>query len=254
MNRPHGKAIIMGASSGIGLEVARLLQQDGWTLGLAARRLAPLQTLQQQAPQRTFVAQIDVNAEEAEANLQKLIEQMGGDVNLYVHVAGIGWQNPDIQAEEELSTMQTNAVGFTRMIGAAFRYFAKREGGGHIAAITSIAGTRGLGQAPAYSATKALQTTYLEALTQLVHMRKLPIVITDLRPGFVRTSLLGDSSHYPMLMQPTKVAHRIVRAIYRQKAVCVIDYRWQLLTALWSLIPHCLWRKLTIRTKGVRRS
>ena len=251
MNRPQGKAIIMGASSGIGLEVARILLHDGWTLGLAARRLAPLQALQRQYPNNAFIAQIDVNDAEADAQLQALISQMGGDINLYVHVAGIGWQNPDLQSAEEIATMQTNAVGFTRMLGAAFRYFAKREGGGHIAAITSIAGTRGLGQAPAYSASKALQNTYLEALSQLAHMRHLPIVITDLRPGFVRTPLLGESTHYPMLMQPAMVAQRIVRAIYRKKSVCVIDYRWRLLTALWSLIPHWLWRKMSIRTKEV---
>lgn len=247
MNHPQGKAIIVGASSGIGYEVARLLLQDGWMLGLAARRLSPLGNLQQEFPKHTFVSQIDVNDAEAEAELQALIEKMGGDISLYIHVAGIGWQNPDLRADEELATMQTNAVGFTRMIGAAFRYFAAREGGGHIAAITSIASTRGLGMAPAYSATKALQTTYLESLAQLAHMRRLPIMITDLRPGFVRTPLLGDSVHYPMLMQPERVAQHIVKAIYKRRCVRVIDSRWRVLTALWSFIPHWLWRKLTIR-------
>jgi short-subunit dehydrogenase len=145
----------------------------------------------------------------------------------------------------ELQTMETNAVGFTRMLGTAYRYFAEK-GEGHIAAITSIAGTKGLGPAPAYSATKALQATYLQALEQQAHQRGLKICFTDIRPGFVDTALLNDSFPYPMLMRPEKVARDIVRSIYRRRHVRVIDYRYRILTFFWRLIPRWIWRKMKL--------
>jgi short-subunit dehydrogenase len=136
------------------------------------------------------------------------------------------------------------------MVGAAFRYF-EREGGGHIAAITSIAGTKGLGPAPAYSATKAFQTTYLQALEQQANARKLNIRFTDIRPGFVATPLLfpkdNEESHpYPLLMQPQPVARAIVKALYKKKHVIVIDGRWRLITAFWRRIPRWVWRRLNL--------
>lgn len=135
------KAIVLGASSGIGHEVARLFIAQGWVVGVAARRIDKLTDLQNLAPERVFTAQIDVTDEAAEASLQQLIERMGG-LDLYFHAAGIGWQNPSLEAEKELKTMETNAVGFTRLVGCAYRNFAN-NGGGHIACITSIAGTKG---------------------------------------------------------------------------------------------------------------
>ena len=140
MKKNIGRAVIVGASSGIGYEVARLLIADGWTVALAARRTAPLETLKQLAPSRVYTACIDITHPKADEALLQLIESMGG-TDLYFHASGIGSQNPTLQPDIELQTMHTNALGFTRMIGAAFRYFAS-QGKGHIAAISSIAGTR----------------------------------------------------------------------------------------------------------------
>ena len=119
------KAIIMGASSGIGHEVARLLINEGWTVGVAARRIEKLTDLQNSAPERVFTAQIDVTEEHADASLSALITRMDG-IDIYLHVAGIGWQNPSLEPEKEIKTMETNATGFTRMVGEAYRYFAHR--------------------------------------------------------------------------------------------------------------------------------
>ena len=238
------KAIIVGASSGIGLEVTRLLIADGWHVGIAARREAPLQELKATAPDRVEVMTLDVTASDAAEQLHCLIRQLGG-MDLYFHASGIGRQNRTLEPDIELSTMQTNAVGFTRLIGAAYRYFAE-QGHGHIAAITSIAGTKGLGPAPAYSATKALQATYLQALEQQAHQRKLKILFTDIRPGFVDTALLSGTFHYPMLMRPDAVARDIVRSIYRHRHVRVIDGRYRALTFIWRLIPRWVWRRLKL--------
>jgi short-subunit dehydrogenase len=238
------KAIIVGASSGIGLEVAKLLIADGWYLGIAARRVEPLHALQATAPDRIEVMPIDVTKPEAGEQLMHLIEKIGG-MNLYFHASGIGKQNRTLELDIELNTMETNAVGFTRMIGTAYRYFTEK-GEGHIAAITSIAGTKGLGPAPSYSATKALQATYLQALEQQAHQRGLHIRFTDIRPGFVDTALLSGTFHYPMLMRPETVARDIVSSINHHRHVQVIDARYRVLTFFWRLIPNCLWRRLKI--------
>ncbi len=238
------RAIIVGASSGIGLEVAYRLLADGWHLGVAARREDLLQTLKQSAPERVEVMAIDVTKQEAGELLQELIQQLGG-MDLYFHSSGIGKQNRTLEADIELRTMETNAVGFTRMIGTAYRYFAK-QGYGHIAAITSIAGTKGLGPAPSYSATKAMQATYLQALEQQAHQRGLSIHFTDIRPGFVDTALLSGSFHYPMLLKPEKVAREIVDAIHHKKHVHIIDWKYRLLTTLWRRIPRTLWRSMKL--------
>ena len=238
------KAIIVGASSGIGLEVAKRLLSDGWNLGIAARREEPLQALKATAPERIEIMTIDVTKSDAEERLLSLIDQLGG-MDLYFHASGIGKQNRTLEPDIELSTMETNAVGFTRMIGTAYRYFAKK-GEGHIAAITSIAGTKGLGPAPAYSATKALQTTYLQALEQQAHQSRLNIRFTDIRPGFVDTALLSGTFKYPMLMKPEAVARDIVSSIISKRHIRVIDARYRVLTFFWRIIPNWIWRRMKL--------
>lgn len=233
------RAIIIGASSGIGLEVARLLIKEGWQVGVAARRVELMEGIGAAAVER-----IDVTADDATEALYRLIDKTGG-MDLFFYASGIGKQNRELLEDIELATMQTNGVGFVRMIGEAYRFFAQ-QGRGHIAAITSIAGTKGLGPAPSYSATKAMQNVYLQALEQQAHARGLDIRFTDIRPGFVDTALLSGDFHYPMMLKPDRVAHDIVRSINRRRHIRVIDYRYRLLTALWRRIPRFLWRRIKL--------
>lgn len=237
------KAIIVGASSGIGHEMAKILIGDGWTTALAARRKDMMDDLKALAPERVTTAYLDVTSQEATATLDKLIEENGG-MTLYLHVAGTGKRNNSLESKAENDTVAVNAAGFCHMVCHAYNYFAS-NGGGHIAVVSSIAGTMGLGAAPAYSATKAMQATYIEALAQQAHMRKLDITFSDIRPGFVKTALLANDS-YPMTMDVESTARKAVAAIYSHRNVAVIDWRWSVVTALWRLIPHCIWRRLRI--------
>lgn len=245
MDNNRRTAIVIGASSGIGQEVARLLIADGWTVGVAARREEKLQQLKAEAMpgQRVETAQLDVTSENAPERLRELITRLGG-MDLFFYSPGIGKVNRELLTDIELATAETNVVGFTRMIGAAYHYFVE-AGGGHIAAISSIAGTMGLGPAPAYSASKAMQATYLQALEQLINRQKQDIHITDIRPGFVDTALL-TGRHYPMMLKPEKVAKEIVWAIKHKKHVRIVDWRYRLLTLLWRCIPKWLWRRLPL--------
>lgn len=233
------RAIVIGASSGIGREVAKLLMKDGWTIGVAARRVDMLKELD-----ATAVEQIDVTKEDATERLQALISRLGG-MDLIFYASGIGKQNRELKEDIELATIQTNGMGFTRIIGEAYRYFAA-QGHGHIAAITSIAGTKGLGPAPSYSATKAMQNVYLQALEQQAMTRGLNIHFTDIRPGFVDTALLSDDFHYPMMLKPEKVTKEIIYAINHHRHIQVIDWKYRLLTALWRRIPRWVWRRIRL--------
>ena len=285
------KAIVMGATSGIGMEVAKLLAAKGWQVGIAGRRIERMQaliaegktTLQGKTPLQkgissdgevtsqggiTCYQQIDVTSPNAPAQFLELIEKLGG-MDLYFHSSGIGWQNNTLDIEKELKTLETNGLGFTRMVDTAFNWFAaqsstptnksdfsvpeSKKKANHacqkfrIACITSIAGTKGLGAAPAYSATKRFQNHYLECLSQQARMRHLPIAITDIRPGFVKTDLIAGSS-YPLQLKPEDVAKHIVNAIENGVEVKVIDWRYDILVFLWRLIPRWLWTRLRITT------
>lgn len=228
----------------MGLEVAKILLAEGHTLGVAARRSDRLQALQQLAPDRVVTATIDVTADDAASRLRALIDELGG-MDLFFYASGIGKQNRELTPDIELNTVNTNGMGFTRMIGEAYRYFAEK-GEGHIAAITSIAGTKGLGPAPSYSATKAMQNTYLQALEQQANARGLIIRFTDIRPGFVDTDLLKGDFNYPMMLKPEKVARQIVKAIHDKRHIKVIDWKYAIMTALWRRIPRPLWRNLRL--------
>ena len=127
-------AIVIGASSGLGFEVARILLDDGWHIGVAARRSELLLGLRQMCPDRVETETIDVTDEGAVARLESLIERVGG-MQLFFYASGIGRQNIGLEQDTELSTVATNALGFTRMVGAAYRYMAD-NGGGHIAVIS----------------------------------------------------------------------------------------------------------------------
>lgn len=228
----------------MGMEVAKLLLDEGCQLGVAARREDRLLALKQLAPDRVVTATIDVTDEDAPHRLRSLIDEMGG-MDLFFYSSGIGKQNRTLEPDIELNTFNTNAMGFARMIGEAYRYFAER-GEGHIAAITSIAGTKGLGPAPSYSATKAMQNVYLQALEQQSNARGLKIRFTDIRPGFVDTALLSGDFRYPMMLKPEKVARQIVRALKSKRHIQVIDWKYSLLTACWRRLPRPLWRHLKL--------
>ena len=294
----------MGATSGIGQEVARLLAANGYEVGIAGRREERLVKMAQATPGIVAYRQIDVTKEDAPTELHKLIEELGG-MDLYFHSSGIGWENVALNADKELKTVETNGVGFVRMVSAAYNWFAEqkadeakqraegdeqkadeakqraegdeqkadeakqradeaeqradeakqraegdkqrassKERKARIACITSIARTRGLGAAPAYSATKRMQAHYLECLSQQARMRHLNIGITDIRPGFVATDLIAGS-HFPLQLKAEDVARTIVRAIERGSEVVTIDWRYRLLVAAWQLIPRWLWVRLT---------
>lgn len=246
MGAEQRTVLIVGASSGIGYELACLYIQAGWRVGVMARRLEPLEALEACAPDRVHSAYIDVCSTEAPALLAKFIEELGG-IDLYIHSSGIGYKNASLRLDWEVDTAMVNAWGFTQVIAEVYAYFAMR-GRGHIVGISSVAATRGIGLAPAYSASKAYQAYYLQALRQRSRAQGLKeLYVTDVRPGFVDTPLLRGQSN-PMTMPLDYASQLIYRAINRRKEVAVLDWRFRLLVALWRLLPRQLWESIPLRS------
>ncbi len=244
MKQNHKRVVIVGASSGIGRALALHFAADGAQVAIAARRQERLQQIAAEYPQQIVYAPLDVTAPDAESSLEALIGQLGG-MDVCIISAGVGSQNPQLDREPELSTLAVNSFGFTRMAIAAFNHF-RHNGGGHLVAITSIAGTRGLGIAPAYSATKRYQTTYMESLTQLAAIERLPIVTTVIKPGFIDTELIAGS-HFPATLSLPYASRLIYRAILKQRPTVVINWLWRVVVMFWHLIPRPLWVKMRIK-------
>ena len=240
-------AIVMGATSGIGYEVALALARQGWRVGVAGRREDILKNMVDETAGIVAYEVIDVTVPQATDALHRLIGKMGG-MGLYFHSSGIGYQNTALDADKELRTIETNCLGMARLVGEAFRYFEQHtEAEGQIAVISSIARTRGLGAAPAYSASKRFTSHYMESLCQLKRIKGLRhLHLTDIRPGFVRTPLI-EGSHFPMQLDARRVAAIIVAAIRRRQAVVTINWLYRLLVFFWQMIPRWLWVRMKVR-------
>lgn len=237
------KIIVMGASSGIGYRVAEALASRGVRIGVAARRTGPLEELAAKYPGMVEFASIDITKPEAVGQLGELAGRLGG-MDIYIHVAGIGYENLDLDPEREVRIVETNAGGFARMLSAAYRWMRDNGVRGRIAAVTSVAGTKGMGRLSAYSSSKRFAQTYITALEQLSVAEKSGIRFTDIRPGWIKTPLLLDGHKYPMEMTLDYALPIILRAIAKGERVAYIDWRWGLLAAAWSRIPDPVWVRM----------
>ena len=190
---------------------------------------------------------IDITKPEAVDGMRKLIEKLGG-IDMYFHSSGIGYQNIELDADKELRTIETNCLGMARLVGEAFRYFEQHpEIEGHIAVISSIARTKGLGAAPAYSASKRFTSHYLESLCQLTTIKGIRnIHISDIRPGFVKTPMI-KSSNFPMQLDVRKVAVSIVNGLERRKPVITVNWFYRLLDFFWQMTPRFMWIRMKIK-------
>ncbi len=188
------KAIVIGASSGIGRALALDLAKDGYSVGLVARRSDLLAELKEEIGAAAVVRVVDVRqAGENLGLIKDLAGELGG-LDLVILNAGVGHINNDLDWEKEKAAIDVNVSGFTALAGAAYKYF-EGHGHGHIVAISSVVALRGIGASPAYSASKAFISNYLQGLRQKGAKAKLDITITDIKPGFVDTDMAKGRLH-----------------------------------------------------------
>ena len=190
------KTSIISATSGIGKQLALLLADKNYIVGITGRRKNLLEDLKFQRPHNFIISDFDITDSSivTKKNLEDLVNTLG-NVDLFVLSSGTGDLNENLDFNIEKKTLDVNVVGFTEVIDWAINYFQKQHHG-HLVAITSIAGIRGSRQAPAYNASKAFQINYLEGLRQKVTKLKLPIFITDVRPGFVDTEMAKGNGKF----------------------------------------------------------
>lgn len=243
------KAVIIGATSGLGREVASRLVAEGWTVGITGRRQEALESFRSEHTSgKVYISTMDVTREDSVDALDTLIGQIGSP-DLFFYVSGVGYQNPELDLDKEIRTVRTNCEGMVRMVDHFMNYVRSHRQDytqkAHIAVITSVAGVVALGTAPAYSATKRMQSTYLSALAQLSRMEDIPVCFTDIRPGFVATDILNPDKHYPMIMTKEKAAEHIMKALRCRKRVYTFDWHFRFATFMWKFIPRYIWERIT---------
>lgn len=229
------KVIIIGASAGIGRELARVFVAHGFLVGGVARSEDKLIALKAELGAQFSYVVADVCTSESADQVRQLIEIMGG-CDIFVMNAGIwadGRNTLDKKTLEEmdwaalladqLKTIETNISGFVRMGSVAFEHFMK-EKKGHFVGISSVDAVRGNPFAPTYSGTKSFESIFMQGWRSVFEIQQLPIFVTDIRPGFIATYSVSDG----FWIEPVNVAAgEIFDAIMAQKKVAYITSRWE---------------------------
>jgi len=235
------RVIIIGATSGIGRELAKLYAQNNWLVGITGRRKPLLDSLQEAFPNNIVRECFDVTKDDNIKHMQFLLQQLGG-LDLLIYNSGIGEPSKKLDLTIDVNTTKTNVLGFIEIVNFAFNYFEK-EGKGHIAAISSIASIRGNSLAPAYSASKAFMSNYMEGLYIRSSKIKLPIYTTDIQPGFVKANMAKSEAMF-WVAPVEKAAAQIFIAIQNKKRRAYITRRWWLIAKIMKWLPMFIYKKI----------
>lgn len=247
--QPRRRAILVGASSGIGAALARRLARDGWSLALLARRADRLQALCEEINReageiraRAYVHDVGHTAE-VPALLDRLIADLGG-IDLFIYNAGIslppGLKNYDF--EKDRRTMEVNLIGALAWLNPVAALFQSQRAG-MIVGVSSVAGERGRVGNPAYNASKAGLTCYLEALRN--RLSRYGVHVLTVKPGFVDTDMIAGAKRVFWVISPERAADAIARAIRRRRQEIYVPARWRLLMWVVRNIPSFLFRRMT---------
>ncbi len=234
--------LIIGATSGIGKALFELYIKDKHRIGIVGRRSHLLDELCRQYPSYAFAATADITKQDEIEQAIHLLYRELGNIDLAIICSGTGDLNPSLEYSIERLTIETNVMGWTSVIDTLYNLF-EQQNHGHLVAITSAGGLRGEPMAPAYSATKAYQINYMEALRKKAFKAGNKIVVTDIRPGLVDTAMAkGDNLFW--VMPVDKVAHQISTAIRRKKSKLYVTKRWHILAVINKILPFGLYKRM----------
>jgi len=228
-------AIVFGATSGIGRELAKLLVKDDYKVLITGRRKVFLEALKKSNPTNYIVRQHDITDLSDTETLFKEIPSIFDHVDLIIHNSGIMETNFDLEWSKDLPTLETNVLGATKIYQLSYNYF-KNQGFGHLVSITSIASLVGNRHVPAYHASKAYQSNYMESLwMKAKRTKKAKITITNILPGFVDTDIIAGKTFW---MAPLdKAVNQIYSAIRKKKRKAYITKRWRLIAIMMKIFP-----------------
>jgi len=241
------KVIIVGATSGMGKELAIIYLNNGCQVGITGRRLELLEQIHKKYPSLVFIESFDVQADNAAEHLESLIKKIGG-MDLLIYSSGYGDVSKELNWEIEKRTYETNVKGFVAIVHKAFNYFVA-QGHGQIVALSSIAALRGNSEAPAYSASKAFMSTYMEGLhMKALRLRtpngeRIPIAVTDIQAGFVATKPAKAGLVF-WVAPVEKAVKQIYRAIEKKKRKVYVTRRWVLIAWMLKLVPFYVFRRI----------
>jgi short-subunit dehydrogenase len=246
MQKTHVKSLVItGASSGLGLALARHYLERGATIAAFARRGELLQTLAAEFPGRVFCCALDVRDAAAVQNAANEFIAHAGVPDVVIANAGVSVGTLTEHAEDLAAfqqVMDTNVLGMVKTFQpfvAAMR--AARQG--TLVGIASVAGFRGLPGASAYSASKAAAISYLESLRVELHGSGVKVV--TICPGYVRTPMTSINPYsMPFILDAGEAARRMARAIERQTAFTVIPWQMGLVGRMLKLLPNRLYDAL----------
>jgi len=236
------KAIIIGATSGLGKGIAIKLADENYIVGITGRRTELLEDLKSQKPNSFFIKTIDITENNSIIeNLEALTKELGG-LDLLIISSGTGDLNDNLDYKIEKQTIETNVSGFTCVANWAFNYFENQKAG-HLVAISSVGGLRGSRIAPAYNATKAFQINYLEGLRQKATKLNTQIFVTDIRPGFVDTAMAkGEGQFWVSTVE--KATKQIFEAIKKRKKIAYITKRWKIIGTILKIVPRQIYDRM----------
>ncbi len=234
--------VIIGATSGIGKALFEKYARGDNRIGIVGRRANLLDELCQKYPSKTITAKADItNLEEIEQAINALHKELEY-IDLAIVCSGIGDINATLEYNVERLTIATNITGWTFVIDRLYNIFVQ-QGHGHLVAITSAGGFRGEPIAPAYSASKAYQINYMEALRKKAYKSGSQIYVTDIRPGLVNTAMAKGEGLF-WVMPVEKVANQIIIAIHKNKYKAYVTKRWHILAIINKNLPFALYKRM----------
>ncbi|MCV6594652.1 MAG: SDR family NAD(P)-dependent oxidoreductase [Silicimonas sp.] len=197
---------IVGASAGLGREVAREISKRGAEVVLSARDGAALEVLADELPGRATVVPMDV----ADADSVAAAAGAVGAADGLVYLAGVYWPMPagDFDGEKAAMMLDINLTGAARVLGHVLPEMVARDAG-HIVFTGSLSGFRGLPRASGYGASKAGMMSLAETL--YADLRGSGVDVQLVNPGFVKSRLTEKNDFaMPFIMEPEAAARLFV--------------------------------------------